>query len=401
MISIITIAWDAICAHRRMMFAVILMCTFAIVLCSLVVADSVALSEGERMYQNAFTLSEERILLIQPLHKDVSSEFISGCDSFRKELQSLDGCDNSGAFFYGTIATKQGGISKQNVNSDMVSVLYIDEEILGMCKTFLTKEEIARLSQDSEYVPLYVGSEYAETYPVGTSFTFQEKEYRIVGVLKKNASWIPDSGIVREADAYSLDNKFVTSTRFSQYLSLYGLNGMYVILGESRDADAVKTVIKKSAENHGIQVTVKNVKEYINRFKAVKKRSEKDYRKELLVVLLVSLISASAINVVSILFRKREIGILYACGYSRKDIMLSLFVEAIIMMIMSLILWFMSMILFAKWGLIDVFVIAGNSRILFFALLLIMIAILFIVTTLYSGMYLISKKPIEMLEDRG
>ena len=59
------------------------------------------------------------------------------------------------------------------------------------------------------------------------------------------------------------------------------------------------------------------------------------------------------------------------------------------------------MILFAKWGLIDVFVIAGNSRILFFALLLIMIAILFIVTTLYSGMYLISKKPIEMLEDRG
>lgn len=206
-------------------------------------------------------------------------------------------------------------------------------------------------------------------------------------------------GIVNNGEVCSLEKKCVTSTRFAEPLPYYGMNGMYVILDDGKDIDAIRAALKQRAEENGIQVTVKTIEEYIRKERIIRKNSEKNYLQELLVVLVVSLISASAINIVGVLFRKREVGIFYACGYRGKDIMLSMLFETMIKMLMSFALWFAVQSLCSRWGLVNIFSIVTGEKILFLTVFVFLIAILFAATTVCSVLYLIFKNPIEMLED--
>lgn len=399
MLSIIAIAWDAICARRRATIAVVLMSTFAIYLCSLVLAESISLSAGERQYENSFASRKDKTLIIQPVNMDVSSAFLEGWSSFQNSVLRVEGCQKAGAFLRRSIIPVQADKTDLKSETEALNVLYIDETILDLCRTSLLKEDKLKLSQDSSYVPLYVGIEYAIAYPVGTFFTYQGREYRVEGVLSKQSRWISTMGIVNNGEVCSLEKKCVTSTRFAEPLPYYGMNGMYVILDDGKDIDAIRAALKQRAEENGIQVTVKTIEEYIRKERIIRKNSEKNYLQELLVVLVVSLISASAINIVGLLFRKREVGIFYACGYRGKDIMLSMLFETMIKMLMSFALWFAVQSLCSRWGLVNIFSIVTGEKILFLTVFVFLIAILFAATTVCSVLYLIFKNPIEMLED--
>jgi hypothetical protein len=80
---------------------------------------------------------------------------------------------------------------------------------------------------------------------------------------------------------------------------------------------------------------------------------------------------------------------------------MSLIAEAGFKAVICIVLWYMVSLLSARRGWYDVWAIASDSKGIFLILLICLVVVLFAVTTLCSGIYLVRKKPIEMLEDCG
>lgn len=397
--SVFSIAWDSICAHRHSFFAAVLMCTFAVFLSSVVIANAVSFSENEKRYSDSIISDHEKTLLVKPVYPDTTASFFSGWSRFLFKMRSIDGCEQSGAFF--RVAGYPGNETEAKPVSERLEILYIDKGIYKLGKAFSNGENRKLESVEGESIPVLAGYTYAKKYPVGSSFEFWGEKYVVVGSLPKDAGWIPEDGITRNKDAYCIDQCFVT---FSDYLAAspyYGLNGAYVILQENVSVEQAKKLLKEHAKECGVDVSVQTIDNYLSGVIRSKRNSERDFLKELSVILLVCIITVSTGNIALLLLRKREIGILYSCGYSRRDILLSLVVEAGCKAAACLVLWYMMSLLCARQGWYDVFAIASGSKGIFLVLLVCLVVMLFAVTTLGSGIYFVRKKPIEMLEDCG
>lgn len=396
MLTVLSIAWDSICSHRRSVLAVVLICSFAVFLTSIVIANSVSLSESEHQYSKAIVTDHDNTLFVKPLHSDMNTAFMTGWEAFLTGIRNVDGCSAAGASFYDSIYETNGSDPK-----DRLAVLFIDEEILDLCDTSLSEQEKKSLTEYGEVIPLMVGADYAAKYPMGSEIETQDRKYRIVGTLSKSSVWVTEGGISHGREQMDLSNCFVTASRHFDNPVLYGMNGIYVILDSKTDAEEVKNRISSFAGECGIDVSVKTVREYISKVQKAKRSAEKELLIELAIVFLVAIISASTINIVCILLRKREIGILYSCGYSRGDIMKSLISEAGIKALLCLGAWWIGQALASRWNMIDIMSLAGESKGLFLFLLIVLVFVLFGATTLCSGVYLVRRSPIEMLEDWG
>ncbi len=396
--SVFSIAWDSICAHRHSFFVAVLMCTFAAFLSSVVIANAVSFSEKEKKYSDSVISDHEKTLLVKPLYPDTSSSFFDGWSRFLFEMNRVNECEQSGSFFRSVIYSEdENGIKP---GTEKMVLLCIDEGICNLGKAFANGEN-SKLVSDGKSIPILAGHTYAKEYPVGSSFTCRGETYVVVGSLPKDAGWIPEEGISNNKDAYSVERCFVTFTDYLEAHPYYGLNGAYVILQDNANVENAKKLLKEHAKTCGIDISVQTIDSYLSGVIRAKQNSERDFLKELSVILLVCIITVSAGNIATIFLRKREIGILYACGYSRRDILMSLIAEAGFKAVICIVLWYMVSLLSARRGWYDVWAIASDSKGIFLILLICLVVVLFAVTTLCSGIYLVRKKPIEMLEDCG
>lgn len=231
---------------------------------------------------------------------------------------------------------------------DNITPLVIEKDIANMGNLLLDNDNLKSKKNGSENMA-YVGYSYRNEYKTGIQFNYYEENEKssceIAGYLKKGASWPLKGklfGGVSDIDSYNLDNTIVVITPNYEYFDNIG--GMpdtpYYIVDDEAVADKLKMDIVEWAAERNLGVSVINEAEEIANEKELRNiTADSSFSAEVLLFLL-ALISMSSVAIVSCLLNRQHMGIMVACGVSKRSIMAINYMENVfVVLIPEIIIW--------------------------------------------------------------
>ena len=200
--------------------------------------------------------------------------------------------------YKGVVACGRFNNNKMILNGELVKTLVIEKDIANMGNLLLDSDNLQSIKNGSENV-VYVGYSYRNEYKTGIQFNYYEENEKssceIAGYLKKGASWPLKGklfGGVSDIDSYNLDNTIVVITPNYEYF------------------DNIRNITADSS-----------------------------FSAEVLLFLL-ALISMSSAAIVSCLLNRQHMGIMVACGVSKRSIMVINYMENVfVVLIPEIIIW--------------------------------------------------------------
>ena len=231
--------------------------------------------------------------------------------------------------YQGVVACGRFNNNKMILNGELVKTLVIEKDIANMGNLLLDNDNLKSKKNGSENMA-YVGYSYRNEYKTGIQFNYYEENEKssceIAGYLKKGASWPLKGklfGGVSDIDSYNLDNTIVVITPNYEYFDNIG--GMpdtpYYIVDDEAVADKLKMDIVEWAAERNLGVSVINEAEEIANEKELRNiTADSSFSAEVLLFLL-ALISMSSAAIVSCLLNRQHMGIMVACGVSKRSIM--------------------------------------------------------------------------------
>lgn len=250
--------------------------------------------------------------------------------------------------YQGVVACGRFNNNKMILNGELVKTLVIEKDIANMGNLLLDNDNLKSKKNGSENMA-YVGYSYRNEYKTGIQFNYYEENEKssceIAGYLKKGASWPLKGklfGGVSDIDSYNLDNTIVVITPNYEYFDNIG--GMpdtpYYIVDDEAVADKLKMDIVEWAAERNLGVSVINEAEEIANEKELRNiTADSSFSAEVLLFLL-ALISMSSAEIVSCLLNRQHMGIMVACGVSKRSIMAINYMENVfVVLIPEIIIW--------------------------------------------------------------
>ena len=250
--------------------------------------------------------------------------------------------------YQGVVACGRFNNNKMILNGELVKTLVIEKDIANMGNLLLDNDNLKSKKNGSENMA-YVGYSYRNEYKTGIQFNYYEENEKssceIAGYLKKGASWPLKGklfGGVSDIDSYNLDNTIVVITPNYEYFDNIG--GMpdtpYYIVDDEAVADKLKMDIVEWAAERNLGVSVINEAEEIANEKELRNiTADSSFSAEVLLFLL-ALISMSSSAIVSCLLNRQHMGIMVACGVSKRSIMAINYMENVfVVLIPEIIIW--------------------------------------------------------------
>ena len=250
--------------------------------------------------------------------------------------------------YKGVVACGRFNNNKMILNGELVKTLVIEKDIANMGNLLLDSDNLQSIKNGSENV-VYVGYSYRNEYKTGIQFNYYEENEKssceIAGYLKKGASWPLKGklfGGVSDIDSYNLDNTIVVITPNYEYFDNIG--GMpdtpYYIVDDETVADKLKMDIVEWAAERNLGVSVLNEADEIANEKELRNiTADSSFSAEVLLFLL-ALISMSSAAIVSCLLNRQHMGIMVACGVSKRSIMVINYMENVfVVLIPEIIIW--------------------------------------------------------------
>ena len=250
--------------------------------------------------------------------------------------------------YQGVVACGRFNNNKMILNGELVKTLVIEKDIANMGNLLLDNDNLKSKKNGSENMA-YVGYSYRNEYKTGIQFNYYEENEKssceIAGYLKKGASWPLKGklfGGVSDIDSYNLDNTIVVITPNYEYFDNIG--GMpdtpYYIVDDEAVADKLKMDIVEWAAERNLGVSVINEAEEIANEKELRNiTADSSFSAEVLLFLL-ALISMSSAAIVPCILNRQHMGIMVACGVSKRSIMAINYMENVfVVLIPEIIIW--------------------------------------------------------------
>lgn len=220
-------------------------------------------------------------------------------------------------------------------NSNETDVLFLDDALVDICGLSDTEKKRISLKEDKEYTDMAVGYERQKELPVGTGLydMFTGRKYRVTQVLKKGSAFLPGSLFSSTEPKLSLDNSLVTlpNDRWMKdgYSSAYQVyqNNIYYIADEKEECKYLAEQVEKTAKDSGQWVEVKSFPGLVEEYRKIQQSEQVPMLVFVLVLLFLSVMNIFLSTLISLLSQKKELGIMLACGVTKKEIYRILFVE--------------------------------------------------------------------------
>lgn len=391
----------------------------AIIICMVITLDLVFSSAV--MYNNT-TFYEKRLYSTIKADTDnlvnvsvesgslLDEEYIEKISTYIEQLKEISGVKYAGAYYCSMCTFEETFYNEEyaDINkqcTDELALINYPQRSIVLNSDFELFEMYDIKYDKSAYeaavsegcIPVVVGNAYQDLFEVGDKLTFREDTYKIINILDKPVRWMNETyGIAVSSDnTINLDYYFIIPREYGFMGSAY-MHSIYFYVDEQTSVKTVCNLATAIALESDIHVSMKTVSESFEEIKESRDESAELTSYMYIAMILVSIISASTANIVSVLFRKKEIGILIANGVSNNEVFKITFFETLVKVLISCaIVMIMSVNSYKD-------TIGPNfQEILFDSAVVVWMlgVIILVISTIFPAIYIHGKKPREFLEE--
>lgn len=341
----------------------------------------------------------------------MSENYYSIIDTYIESIKETNGVE-----FAGASVTTTGFFNELSANSEYQAVnngckdelvllnypqasmlMYADYELFNMYDIDYDENKYLTAKEEG-YIPVVVGNAYGEMLQEGDVLTYREDSYKIIKVLdESNQRWIGQTlGIVvTPTNTINLDYYFIIP-RDECTLPADYMHSIYFGVDKGTSVTAVSSIVEAKAAELGIRASTESVADSIREIEESEGKESRYTTYMYISMILVCVISASTVNIVSLLFRKKEIGVYIANGVSVREVFSITVVETVIKVFIA------CMVVFVK-GLINYkdYLETATGEILTSSLGIIWIlgAVILVISNVVPVGYIACKQPREFLEE--
>lgn len=331
---------------------------------------------------------------------------------FIDELDSLEGIELSGAHFTTFAVINElsqneeykkinGNVSdKLNLkkNPELSKFLVTDFDllsILGISYDQKLYEEVLK----SGRVPVLVGSAYKDIVKLHETLTTPKTDFEVIGFLDNSDRWFGAESISFDSEnVMELDCVFMVPREYYPTSNDF-LHSIFWYTDEKTEFEAAEERVDKLAMKHNIVLNSVCVKNIFDEVYLSMKETLTAMAGAIISVIVVTLFSCISSNIVSILFRKSELGIYQACGVTENELGKMILFESIIKTTASLLLGFyIGIKLFEE----SQYIIKGHMALInlkIFAVMASLGIVIILASALFPMRYIKKRKPKDFLEE--
>lgn len=297
---------------------------------------------------------------------------------------------------------------KDNTSQSVMGIL-VENTALSLCDLQLESGEfIYDKAQEANCTYLYLGNNLKDI-PVGTEYTveigsgenFEKCRFVVKGILKKGARFINgnlfmgNGDFLAESCYTNLDNMVLALEDDSS------INFWMYSINEGTDFDAVEAKINDIADKYGVQIYYGRASNITNERITATKELNNAIIKLLGIVLLVSIVIMVCVQITAIFNNVSEYGILYANGYSMRQLCVMQILENALKMTISLIAAIFiakKLLLFSFFGMSDLTTVFYDIYYNYVIIKMIAVSILIVILDSIVPVIVLRKyKPIELI----
>ncbi len=233
------------------------------------------------------------------------------------------------------------------IDGNEYPVVSVSETLLHLCDLEEVSADMLVQQEDTGYIGVIAGYELGKQYPVGTVVTDDNTEgtYIVTHVLPKRSRWIDTD--IKNGLYIDFDRQFLMGTQsWLKENTIFignGLNNFCYQISPEADEEEIKSQIELYAQQLNVDIySIRSLKENIEYgWTELREGREELY---LSVFLMFSAVLAMlTASMITIYVRKKDIGVLYANGYSKSNIMYMYIIEnglkVVIAFVVALTYW--------------------------------------------------------------
>ena len=219
------------------------------------------------------------------------------------------------------------------------TLLLTDASVLQVSGISLKEGNIDEFCANDGVLNVFIGSDLANVLSIGDEYTdtMNKCTYKVVGILKEDSYFMYNDffgNVDGNAclDGYMIIPEIVRNN--VDALAMFRYLDSYVF--KTTDIEKTRKDIENLAKENRLTINIKNYEELVDEY------ISKDSSLEITILLAVVILSLTFVSYVTtrtveIFTSKNEIGILYSCGFSNRDISTLLFFENSINIILAFI----------------------------------------------------------------
>ena len=238
-------------------------------------------------------------------------------------------------------AVQQKYLKGQHSLKNFTEIYYISPTLINLCKIKLTDGEMVTDTEDKgEYWSgLYLGSAFKDI-PVGTVYTYQVGDetavFEVLGILEEGTAWISRSamgtgyeGTTRGSDVLDYYVILVSNTAYD-YFGMFSVN-------ESSSFDEAREYLYETAEKYNIELNIGSLATEVEQSERASSNMQRLFFRIFFLMSITAVICIISFQIVSVISRTKEYGILYATGAGISDITGITVIEILLKLIIAII----------------------------------------------------------------
>lgn len=226
-------------------------------------------------------------------------------------------------------------------NDNIMNALYLtDASILQICGVSLKEGNVKEFGVDGDVLNVFIGSELAKVLSIGDEYvgTMSDQRYKVVGILEEDSYYLFDGLFSRVDGNVCLDGYIVVPEIMYVEGDVWTtLKYTDSYLFKTTDIESARKDIEELAKENRLVIEIKSYEELVDEYISDDSTFESCVLLTV-VVLFLTFVSYVTTRVVEIFTAKNEIGILYSCGFSSRNISIMLLYENAINLVLSVII---------------------------------------------------------------
>ena len=313
-----------------------------ILLCiAFVIVDEQAIVVGSCYYQNNAVKDimaenwDDVFLLDYEKYLNPTNEDIGNLNRFGILMKEVDGIRYSGAYHEYDFGLEGAEARIMAISADIMPLCQL-KNVEGNDISFTDAKKGKALpgsrrdaGRTEEKTPVLVGYHLKDEYPIGYSFS---DEYVVTDILQEGSRWLADRLEFGEFEV-DLDDCLVIdqdSLMKTGGAYLEGTTSYICVKEPDADADQIKEALTSLASECGLDLyNVRSVNKIMsNNIKSAFSDAIEFYL--VILMLILAVVVAVVCSVINVYLRKNSIGVMYAVGYSTKDVQRMTLLENVI-----------------------------------------------------------------------
>lgn len=276
---------------------------------------------------------------------DISQESIKRFESIIDLLKSDKSIEQVGIF-----ERKEMYITNQTKADVQVSVMMANNDLLKINKFIMSSgscDELLGYNDKDKIIPVVISSGLEKEYIVGNTYEFiefvnqgeEEKvTFKVVGVLSPSVKyWQGGSNMITETISDKFE--FIIAPKYKEFSSIipYTTNVLIRLSEENGKANAVKS-IDKIYEKEELNIEAHRLDEEVEKYYSRQRVIVVATIAFALIILFLSILGCIGTILSSIVSRKKEFGIYFSLGVSKKHLIYLVCGEVLILFLFSFLL---------------------------------------------------------------